>query len=195
MIIGKSLLNNNFLRKTVLSSRVGRHFSVNFPNEEGLDPLPPKAVDVLITDINDDDLAAVGDYFQFKRLPTPFFQLKVPLKGKIFGKNSRIFFPVIINRGNKTVIIPMLYDIGAKYSFLRKDTLRALGIRGEISMGAEVNFHGFKHSIVYESHAHFENVDLFGQEFLKECNLELTQALRLLKATLQHSIDEKLDEY
>jgi hypothetical protein len=85
MIIGKSLLNNNFLRKTVLSSRVLRHFSVNFPNE-GLDPLPPKAVDVLITDINDDDLAAVGDYFQFKRLSTPFFSQKFRSREKYLAR-------------------------------------------------------------------------------------------------------------
>lgn len=69
------------------------------------------------------------------------------------------------------------------FTHLRSDTLKALGIKGEIPMGAEVFVHGCR-TVVYESKEHYKNVDLWGMEFLKEQRLELTVAPWNLRAKL-----------
>ncbi len=52
---------------------------------------PPNAVDVLVTDIDDNDLRVISSFFKFERLAPTSDQPKLPLRGKLFGRNKRIF--------------------------------------------------------------------------------------------------------
>ena len=52
----------------------------------------------------------------------------------------------------------MLYETGSLFTFLRKDTLRALGVAGDIPVGAQICIHGFENMVIYEFHSHFSNV-------------------------------------
>lgn len=156
----------------------------------------PKAVDVLITDISEEDLLAIAGNFKIERLkpPPPNFLITYPIKGRLFGWNNRVFFPMVIKKGEKKIALPMLYDTGSQYTFLRDDTLRALGIKGDIPMGAQVQINEFPNIRIFLSHSHFRNVDVFGQEFMVRFGLEVLIAPSVLKAKLMKVDPEEWDD-
>lgn len=192
-IIFSSLFTMFRLKPVVYMFR--RSFSVSKEFYDGL-AVPPKAVDVLITDISEEDLLAIAGNFKIERLkpPPPNFLITYPIKGRLFGWNNRIFFPMVIKKGEKKIALPMLYDTGSQYTFLRDDTLRALGIKGDIPMGAQVQINEFPNIRIFLSHSHFHNVDVLGQEFMMRFGLEVLIAPSVLKAKLMKVDPEEWDD-
>ena len=67
---------------------------------------------------------------------------------------------MILERKNVKIDCPMFFDTGSWKTYLRRDTLIALGIKGDLlPLGAQVAINGVN-TLVFESTAHFENVDL-----------------------------------
>lgn len=104
--------------------------------------------------------------------------------GQLFGFKNRAFFPLSVSRNNKTITAPFLFDTGSKHTFLRKDTPKALDVKGEIPGGVDVTLHGFKHHRIWESHSHFTNVDVIGQDFLEKFRLTIQISPARFKAVL-----------
>jgi hypothetical protein len=151
----------------------------------GKDAPLPKLIDFSTSDIDDSDLVAISKYFGIIRLrqDTKIYA-SFPLNGRLFGPLGRIFFPMVLSRKDRNITVPMLYDTGSSFTFLRKDTLRALGVAGDIPVGALTCIHGLQNVVVYESHGRFSNVDIIGQKFLHEAKLEIRVAPHLFRAVL-----------
>jgi hypothetical protein len=160
-----------------------KFFSRKLPELAGVS-LRPTDVDIDITDIDLRSLSAVSEYFGIDRLAPVTTAPVIPIKGKIFGANDRVFFPLIVSRGDTAIATPFLYTASSPYTFLRRDTLNALGVTEDIPLGTEITIHGQKHFTVYESPRHFSSVDLLGQDFLKFSNLEVRLSPSMLKAVI-----------
>ena len=83
-----------------------------------------------------------------------------------------------------------LVDTGSPITFLRPDTLAALGFRKGIPVGAPVRviIHGM-YLYVSVSHGHFANVDLIGQDFFVAAKAHLVIDYKKLDASLHTAMD------
>eukprot|EP01031_Cornospumella_fuschlensis_P030077 gene30078-36327_t len=110
------------------------------------------------------------------------------------GREFMTFFPIVVQLKGKKVQVPMLFDTGSPYTFLRRETLAALGIRDDVPLGSEVKIHGLAHQIVYESKGHFSNVDILGQDFIVANDMEVRVAGKRLRAVLDYAHDVDDDD-
>ena len=127
--------------------------------------MQPASFDVTITDITEADLAHLGrDHFGFERLSLASpADTRFPARGVIDGPNRRVFVPLTVRHsGGEPVRVIFLIDTGAPCTFLREDTLRALGF---VDGAPNVFINGIKISVSV-AHGHFASVDLLGADFL-----------------------------
>lgn len=136
---------------------------------EARSSIPPETYDVLI---GDDDLQAIGmelGVLRHSAMPdVPAF----PVRGIMYGVNSRLFVCLAVKKGNRSINVLFLADTGSPSSFLRRDTFEKLGYTEAIPKEANVDIHGIRMPASL-SHAHFENVDLLGQDFFKTAKAKL----------------------
>ena len=102
------------------------------------------------------------------------------------GAGFRIFFGLVVTTKKASVNVLFLMDTGSPSTYLRQDTLEALGFSESIPSNANVKIHGTTVQ-VYHSRGHFENVNLLGQDYLRVAQLrallnyaELTAVLSTL---------------
>eukprot|EP01031_Cornospumella_fuschlensis_P034486 gene34486-41753_t len=162
--------------------------------DAGREFIRPNDFNVMIGDITEDDLKAIFGHFGCEWLQGTTKSPLVPLKGRVFGRNYRIFFPMVVQHKEKKVHVPMLFVTGSPFTFLRRETLAALGICNLIPLGAEVKIHGHAHQIVYESKGHFSNVDILGQDFIVANDMEVRVAGKRLRAVLDYAQDAGDDD-
>jgi hypothetical protein len=127
--------------------------------------LPPNAYDVLITDITSEDLNRIAYELQSIALTETTTNPIFPVHGIIYGPNHRIFVPLVVSKRSKTINVNFLFDCGSPNTYLRSETLSALGFKDSIPIDTIVAIHGTAIT-VYPATNHFENVDLLGQDYL-----------------------------
>jgi hypothetical protein len=128
--------------------------------------LPPVSVyDVLITDIKDSSFLDIARALNCTRLSPAPNPESFPVTGTFYGPSRRIFVPLIVRCGRRDAInVLFLVDTGAPMTFLRSDTLEALGFKESPPECANVTVHGQRLAVGL-SHGHFAQVDLLGQDF------------------------------
>lgn len=134
----------------------------------------PSQFDVLISDIKDADFPRIAADLGCARLTAAKDGDKLPVEGIVYGPNRRVFLPLTIRRkiDSPPLNVLFLVDTGAPCTYLRQDTFEALGFKDYIPSSANVFIHGRKLPVAL-SHAHFDTVDLLGQDFLALMGLSL----------------------
>ena len=149
--------------------------------------MPPTSYDVFITDISEADLAHLGrDHFGFERLSrAAAADAHFPARGVIYGANKRVFVPLAVRHSSGALVrVIFLLDTSAPSSFLRDDTLRALGFTDTVPSAPNVFIMGYKLSVGI-SHGHFANVDLLGADFLFRAGATVTVNYAALECTIE----------
>jgi hypothetical protein len=129
--------------------------------------------DVLITDISDTDLSRLGSELGIMRLSQATSDILFPVTGVVYGRNSRLFVPLVVEKRSKRINVLFLYDTGSPGTFLRHDTLQALGFVESIPDETDIIIQG-ERVTVSPSRSHYENVDLLGQDFVEKLGAVLT---------------------
>jgi hypothetical protein len=89
-----------------------------------------------------------------------------PIRGILFGQGQRMFIPLIVSKREISISVNFLFDTGSPNTYLRPETLSALGFLENVPSETNVIIHGSS-TTVYASSNHFENVDLLGQDYLR----------------------------
>ncbi len=139
--------------------------------------LPPASFDVNVTDISEAVLADLRHHFGFTRL-SPLASpsdARFPARGVVYGVNRRVFVPLAVRHASgEPLRVFFLVDTGAPSTFLREDTLRALGLSTHgLSIAPNVFINDIKISVGL-SHGHFASVDLLGADFLFRAQTTVT---------------------
>jgi hypothetical protein len=128
---------------------------------------PPATYDVLVADIHESSFADIGAALGCTRLSSGGLPA-YPVRGCFYGPCRRIFLQLVVRAGQRPPInVLFMVDTGAPVSFLRRDTLRALGFVDATPECANVTVHGVSVA-VGRSHGHFDSVDLLGQDFFTQ---------------------------
>jgi len=125
----------------------------------------PNLYDVLILDITSSDLNKIGEELESISLSEAQVVPSFPVKGILFGQGQRMFVPLIVSKRSKSINVNFLFDTGSPNTYLRRETLAALGFVQSTPTETNVNIHGTAMT-VYLSSNHFENVDLLGQDYM-----------------------------
>ncbi len=89
-----------------------------------------------------------------------------PVRGVLYGSNRRVFVPLTVRHARGVALrVFFLLDTGAPSTFLRPETLTALGLTDASPAAPNVSIHDITVSVGV-SHGHFASVDLLGQDFL-----------------------------
>ena len=133
----------------------------------------PLEFDVLITDITEADFARIGDELGVSRLSATDAVGNFPVNGIVYGSSHRVFVPLVVRKKQKLVNLVFLVETGSPNTYLREDSLIALGHTEAIPSDtlAEINGIGLT---VFPSRGHFVNVDLLGQDFFTSFGATLT---------------------
>lgn len=122
--------------------------------------------DVLIKDINESSFIDIARDLGHKRLSPVDSPATYPIKGSFYGPSNRVFLPLAVSTAHRSpIMVLFLVDTGAPMSFLREDTLAALGFTESTPSSATVLIQGLRVSVGLSTE-HFANVDLLGQDFL-----------------------------
>ena len=130
--------------------------------------------DVLLTDLKAEDIARVKideiQHLSAANEPSP-----TVLKGTTFGENARILVATVVSRTKgefSPVNAIMLVDTGSPYVFLTAKTWNTIGVKVEDLPNdqAYVKINGVR-VLAHVSSNHFEDIDVLGASFLKNCKL------------------------
>lgn len=129
--------------------------------------------DVLITDIADEDFTRIARELGVSRLTPGRIPLSQEVNGILYGYNSRVFVPLVVEKRGVCVNALFLVDTGSPGTFLRQDTLHSLGYKESVPDQLDVSIQGDL-CTVRVSCRNYENVDLLGQDFLRSVRALLT---------------------
>lgn len=137
-------------------------------------PYQPNPFDVLIDDITDADLQTIGDELGVHRLSRPRnHAVSYPLQGLMYGAMLRVFVPMVVKRGNSSVNVVFLFATGSANTYIRADTMAALGHVDHTPSNTQVSINGIGIT-AHLSHGHFGNIDLIGQDFMSFLQAKVT---------------------
>ena len=187
--IAKEMTNNPNLasisRRIAYLMEVERH---NNPLEAAAPIVTPDEYDVMISDIRETDFVDIGSELGVYRLtPSNVDEISFPVDGIMFGGSTRIFIPLIVTKRKVSVVLIFLFDTGSPNSYLRTDTLSALGFTENIPGSTNVDIHGTSLN-VHHSHGHFENVDMLGQDFMRTAGIEVVLRYSSMSVTFARPI-------
>lgn len=124
--------------------------------------------DVLIDDVSEGALEDMGNPLGYQRLQACELPMPFPFHGCIYGSSAARMFvslPVKPSEHGAELVVNFLYDTGCPHSFLRRDTFCALFPLANPPRKVGMMWIHDICIFVSESHGHFENVDLLGQDF------------------------------
>jgi len=132
---------------------------------------------VLLTDLKAEDIERIEiDGTQHLSVASKATPPPTILKGTTFGENARILVAAVVSRKKQGEFNPvnavMLVDTGSPYVFLTAKTWNAIGVKVEDLPNdqAYVKINGVR-VLAHVSSNHFEDVDVLGASFLKNCKL------------------------
>ena len=122
--------------------------------------------DVMISDIHDSDIQDIGEFLGKPNLAVATVEHLPTVKGILYGWQHRVFVSLPVRKRNKVLDVLFLYDTGSQGCHLRSDTFAALGYAENVPESAAVHINGFyiQSSL---SVAHYANVNVLGQEFMR----------------------------
>ena len=132
--------------------------------------ISPSEYDVLITDISEGDIQKIGEILRVQHLSPASADPVFPVDGIIYGQNLRIFVPLVVKIRQTSINVNFLFNTASPNSYLRKETFEALGFHENIPSEVVLKIHGFSMP-VHLSRGHFENVDMIGQDFLRQVGI------------------------
>lgn len=97
----------------------------------------------------------------------------------------RIFIPLIVTKREISIIVLFLFDTTSPSTYLRTDTLMALGFTDTTPLSTIVDIHGMSMN-VHRSQGNFENVDLLGQDFMSRARIDALTSYTRLSATFMN---------
>lgn len=160
-------------------------FYINSPSP--LEPpkgyIPASEYDVLITDITETDYESLAVEMGVCRLSTSDTEGSFPVSGVLYGYNLRTFLPLVVSKRRSKLNVLFFVDTGSPSTFLRPDTVTALGFVEAIPAEIIVSINGVNLTVSV-SHSHFYNIDLLGQDFFRAANAVLTVNYKNLKVRL-----------
>jgi hypothetical protein len=124
----------------------------------------PTEYDVSITDITEADFSRVGEELGVSRLSAADASGTFPVTGIVYGSSHRVFVPLVVRKRQNLVNLVFLFDTGSPNTYLREDSLIALGHTEAIPFDTLVEINGIGLT-VFPSRGLFANVDLLGQDF------------------------------
>lgn len=128
--------------------------------------IPPHAYDVLITDILEADVQAIGHALGHANLsPALPEATEWPVVGELWGEYRRPFVALPVRRREAACWALFLFDTGSPYTYITREVFDALGIRDTIPNACNVFINGIMLSVA-PSHDRFQNVNLLGQNFM-----------------------------
>jgi hypothetical protein len=133
----------------------------------------PHEFDVLVNDINGHDFSRIGEEPGISRLSAVNSVGSFPLIGIIYGTSNKVFVACIVKKRDIIVQVIFLIDTGSPNTYLREDSLAALGHSDAIPSDTLVMINGVGLT-VFPSRGHFSNVDLLGQDFFTSAASVLT---------------------
>ena len=140
---------------------------ITSPLESARDFSITRDYDVLITDIDASDFIKLHQELGVERLSHAESTGSFPAKGVVYGRNSRMFVPLVVSKRSTSVHVLFLYDTCSPSTYIRKDTMEVLGYKDAIPDDADVLIHGVRITVQL-ARGHFENVDLLGQDFMEK---------------------------
>jgi hypothetical protein len=172
-------------------SRLQRYIVALMTEEQGIldlaEPvIPPNAYDVVVTDITPEDLSRIGAILGCTPLAVTSATPSFPVQGILFGMSFRIFVPLIVKVRSRAIHVNFFVGSASPYTYLRPETLVALGYAKNVPEGAIVEVHGTAMT-VYPSARHFENVDLLGQNYFSRIRAILTIDYPMLSVEVRTS--------
>jgi hypothetical protein len=153
---------------------------------EPKDLFRPNEYDVVVTDIKEADFLLIGSELGVQRLTKApgDGSFETPVRGVIFGACHRSFVPLTVRKKNIVVYVLFLYDTGSPLTYLRRDTLHAIGHTESTPAETLVTIQG-RSMTAYLSSAHFENVDIIGQDFMMFLGVTATVDYRSASVVLE----------
>lgn len=142
--------------------------------------------DVLIGDITEESFRKIGDTIGIHRLTPATNVGTFPIGGILFGTANRVFVPLVVTKRNISLNVLFLVDTAAPATFLREDTLIALGHSEAIPPSTRVRINEVIID-VEPSRGHFTNIDLLGQDFFSRAGATLFIDYKTLEMVLDCS--------
>jgi hypothetical protein len=135
--------------------------------------IPPYEYDVLIPDVDEEGMRRISGVLGVVNLSNAIAEPQFPVQGIVYGLNSRIFVPLIVQLRATSVNVNFLLDTASPCSYLRRETFEALGFTESIPPEVALKIHGVGMQVNL-SHGRFESVDLIGQDFFRRIGAHLT---------------------
>lgn len=162
------------------------HRNTSSPLEPPSSYIPASEFDVLITDITDTDYESLAVETGVRRLSTSDTEGSFPVNGVLYGRNFRVFIPLVVSKRRSKLNILFFVDTGSPITFLRPDTFAALGFTEAVPAETIVSINGVNLTVSV-SHAHFYNVDLIGQDFFRAASAVLTVNYKALEVRIDRA--------
>jgi hypothetical protein len=159
------------------------HRSLSSPLEPPNSYIPASRFDILIPDITETDYELLAGETGVRRLSISDTEGSFPVNGILYGRNFRVFIPLVVSKQRSKLNILFFVDTGSPITFLRHETLAALGFTEAIPAETIVSINGVNLTVSV-SHAHFNNVDLLGQDFFRAANAVLTIDYKALEVRI-----------
>ena len=129
--------------------------------------------DVFFTDITEADYARLALELGVYRLSVATSKSKFPVRGVMYGDNSRMFLPLVVTKRSIHLHVLFLYNNSSPSTCLRQDTLEALGYDDQVLDRADVLIHGVRVTVRASKH-----VDLLGQDFFEKIGARVTASYK-----------------
>lgn len=136
----------------------------------------PYKQDIMLTDIRKLNLQEIAEEFKVGFLsPATKDDISWPIKGFLYGLNSRPMVNLIFGRKEKLVNVFCIVDISSPYTYISPATIHALGVEdGFNSRSVKAVIHGLPmYAYVSPRDKHFPDVNLIGSNFLRRANTQL----------------------
>jgi hypothetical protein len=160
------------------------------------------AYDVMLQDSSPKDIVYLAKQFGIEHTGASQRPKKFPVVGLVYIGELETFhawFPMVVSyrsrEGRQLINLDcvMIYDTGSPRTFLCDNTLKSLGFIGDIIRGINIQVNGLP-QVAYPSHGVFKDVDVLGQDFIRNHGLEARIRGKSLTCVIKLETEEAADE-
>lgn len=137
--------------------------------------------DVLITDVKESDLQGIGAILGKPNLSTAVCDHYTSVTGIMYGWQNRVFISLPVRKLDVVLNVLFLFDTGSQGIHLCHSTFAALGYKENVPSTGAFYVNGFL-SQASLSRDHYQDVNILGQEYMRECRATLHLDYDKLKA-------------
>lgn len=137
--------------------------------------IPPSDQDLLLSDVKEDDLrSGVSLALEETYLDVVSEEPSWPVKGILFGHNSRPFVCFYVKIKTKSIKVFFLVDTGSPHTYLSGSTMNALGV-DSVPSSFRSTIHGVFMPATYisPSNSHYSDINIIGADFLNRGQFQL----------------------